>query len=93
MIRKPTKEENGWKIWEIENSSRVTKIEFQLTRQKGAILRAGELILTFKTSGARYIYHNVPEVLVLNAVSAESVGKGLNPIIHNKRIKYEKLEA
>lgn len=84
--------EDGWEVWEIENSSRVTKIEFKETGKASCIVRVGDLRLTFKSNGARYLYHNVPKILVLNAVKAESVGKALNNIIKNPKIKYEKLK-
>lgn len=84
--------ENGWEVWDIENSSRVTKIEFKETGRASGIVRVGDLRLTFKNSGARYLYHKVPKLLVLNAVNAPSVGKALNSIISNKSIKYEKLK-
>ena len=84
--------ENGWEVWEIENSSRVTKIEFKETGKASGIVRVGDLKLTFKSSGQKYLYHDVPKLLVLNAVKAESVGKALNSIINNKKIKYEKVQ-
>ena len=84
--------ENGWEVWEIENSSRVTKIEFKETGKASGIVRVGDLKLTFKNSGQKYLYHDVPKLLVLNAVRAESVGKALNSIINNKKIKYEKVQ-
>lgn len=84
--------EDGWEVWEIENSSRVTKIEFKETGKASGILRVGDLRLTFKNNKARYLYHNVPKILVLNAIKAESVGKSLNNIIKNPKIKYEKLK-
>jgi len=84
--------ENGWEVWEIENSSRVTKIEFKETGKASGIVRVGDLKLTFKNSGQKYLYHDVPKLLVLNAVKAESVGKALNSIINNKKIKYEKVQ-
>lgn len=84
------KEQNGWKIWDIDDSSRVSRVEFKKTKMNG-ILSAGELILTFKNNGSQYLYHNVPEMLVMNAVNAESIGKALNTIINNKKIKYEKI--
>ena len=84
--------ENGWETWEIENSSRVTKIEFKATGKSSGIVRVGDLKLTFKNSGQKYLYHNVPKLLVLNAVNAPSVGKALNSIINNKNIKYEKVK-
>ncbi len=84
--------ENGWEVWDIENSSRVTKIEFKETGRASGIVRIGDLRLTFKNSGAKYLYHKVPRLLVLNAVNAPSVGKALNSIINNKNIKYEKVK-
>ena len=84
--------EDGWEVWEIENSSRVTKIEFKETSKASGILRVGDLRLTFKNNKSRYLYHNVPKILVLNAIKAESVGKALNNIIKNPKIKYEKLK-
>lgn len=84
--------EDGWEVWEIENSSRVTKIEFKETGKASGIVRVGDLRLTFKNNKARYLYHNVPKILVLNAIKAESVGKSLNNIIKNPKIKYEKLK-
>lgn len=84
--------EDGWEVWEIENSSRVTKIEFKETSRASGIVRVGDLRLTFKNNKSRYLYHNVPKILVLNAVKAESVGKALNNIIKNPKIKYEKLK-
>lgn len=84
--------EDGWEVWEIENSSRVTKIEFKETSRASGIIRVGDLRLTFKNNKSRYLYHNVPKILVLNAVKAESVGKALNNIIKNPKIKYEKLK-
>ena len=84
--------EDGWEVWEIENSSRVTKIEFKETGKASGIVRVGDLRLTFKNNKARYLYHNVPKILVLNAIKAESVGKALNNIIKNPKIKYEKLK-
>lgn len=84
--------EDGWEVWEIENSSRVTKIEFKETGKASGIVRVGDLRLTFKNNKARYLYHNVPKILVLNAIKAESVGKALNTIIKNPKIKYEKLK-
>lgn len=86
------KTENGWEIWDIENSSRVTKIEFKETGKASGIVKIGDLKLTFKNSGQKYLYHDVPKLLVINAVKAESVGKALNPIINNKNIKYEKVK-
>ena len=84
--------EDGWEVWEIENSSRVTKIEFKETSRASGIIRVGDLRLTFKNNNSRYLYHNVPKILVLNAIKAESVGKALNNIIKNPKIKYEKLK-
>ena len=84
--------EDGWEVWEIENSSRVTKIEFKETSKASGILRVGDVRLTFKNNKSRYLYHNVPKILVLNAIKAESVGKALNNIIKNPKIKYEKLK-
>ena len=84
--------EDGWEGWEIENSSRVTKIEFKETSRASGIVRVGDLRLTFKNNNSRYLYHNVPKILVLNAIKAESVGKALNNIIKNPKIKYEKLK-
>lgn len=84
--------EDGWEVWEIENSSRVTKIEFKETSRASRIVRVGDLRLTFKNNKSRYLYHNVPKILVLNAIKAESVGKALNNIIKNPKIKYEKLK-
>lgn len=84
--------EDGWEVWEIENSSRVTKIEFKETSRASGIVRVGDLRLTFKNNNSRYLYHNVPKILVLNAIKAKSVGKALNNIIKNPKIKYEKLK-
>lgn len=84
--------EDSWEVWEIENSSRVTKIEFKETSRASGIVRVGDLRLTFKNNNSRYLYHNVPKILVLNAIKAESVGKALNNIIKNPKIKYEKLK-
>lgn len=84
--------ENGWEVWEIENSSRVTKIEFKETGKASGIVRIGDLKLTFKNNNQKYLYHNVPKLLVLNAVKAPSVGKALNTIIKNQNIKYEKVK-
>lgn len=84
--------ENGWEVWEIENSSRVTKIEFKETGKASGIVRIGDLKLTFKNNNQKYLYHNVPKLLVLNAIKAPSVGKALNTIIKNPKIKYEKVK-
>lgn len=87
-----TKTKDGWEVWEIENSSRVSKIEFKETPNNTSFLKFGELKLTFKNNNQKYLYHNVPKVLVLNAIKAESVGKALNIIIKNPKIKYEKIK-
>ena len=82
--------ENGWEVWDIENSSRVSRIEFKETGRTSGIVRTGDLKITFKNN-QKYLYHDVPKLLVLNAVKAESVGKALNAIIKNKNIRYEKV--
>ena len=83
--------ENGWEVWDIENSSRVSRIEFKETGRTSGIVRTGDLKITFKNNNQKYLYHDVPKLLVLNAVKAESVGKALNAIIKNKNIRYEKV--
>lgn len=86
---------NPWVVYEIPNSSRVTKLEFQKTRTinrgtiKGIVL--GNLRVTYKSNGARYIYYNIPKPVLDEILRADSVGKALQVIISNKDIKYEKL--
>ena len=79
------------RVFEVPNSSRVTKLEFQATQEiKG--LKLGDMWVTFKNKGSVYVYHNVLEIKFDAITKAESVGKALQDIINNKNIKYERVQ-
>ena len=74
---------------DIKNSSRVAHMEFHPKGTERGFL-IGEMYVTY-TSGSTYKYYNILKPVFDRIVSAQSVGKALQPIVSDKTIKYEKI--
>lgn len=89
------KKKNPWIVVDINNSSRVSKLEFKATRTinpgNNQLFVIGNLRVTFKNNGSRYMYYDITKAMFEQIISSESVGKALQVIVGNKDIKYEKL--
>ena len=75
---------------DIKNSSRVSHMEYYPERKVYGKIIVGEMRVTYN-SGATYRYFNILKPVFDRIVSASSVGKALQAVVSDKKIKYEKM--
>lgn len=79
------------KITDID-SSLIDRMEYLWAGEESWKLKnEGHLRVTFQ-NGSRYIYENVPFIIVMNIAADESVGEAFNHFIKNGDYKFYKAD-
>lgn len=73
-------------------STNIKSIEFLTSSDENLKLDdKGDLLVTFQTS-KRYVYYDVPFSMVIDLITAESLGKRFNTTILSNNFKYQSLQ-